>query len=1276
MPSADQLLRLLEEKDLVPPQVLQAARLEVQRTSPPPDAVAISLWLVQGQHITATQAERLLAALAEKSDNPPQTSRWFKGEAKPADVSKSSIPLPAALERFAQRWAEPSSPAAKSDSPPGQPKPPTASQSDDLELAPLAEEDAGPKKAAKLSSSATQEPGRTAPSGGFRRRRPESPSAATAKPGESPKPADVGHELDSLETTMKGPLDALIESEVLAANPLDDPSAAVDLGAARPKKFKLRRFLKNLFRRDKSKVVKIKAIDPRQVKLVLFSWGVAIFAILAVLVLLRLFSKPDPAEILRKADAAATKEDYGQAIAFYDEYLTNYPKTDGSDEVRGLRILAELRKAIQAAGASGDWTPAFQVADAQCNLRAQHDEAAKAQLEAVLKNSSPELQQRIGIALAQIGEGLAKQVQPKPDMDAVNHLTMVVKMIEGDIPADLQPGEMLEGINHALKQCRQAVYGAQEIKNSVAEIRRAVDNNDLPAAYAAYKNTVQSYPDLADQPELAAAMKLATAVELQAVKTAESPLTVMHADRPSDLLAAMPLAVQPIQAKGKAAQDKQRFVVAQGTAYGLNAATGKVLWRRFVAGAAKGRELRDESPEARRLSTLNSQPSTVAELAEVAALPVAGPSQNDLVLCDPVHEEVLRVKGSTGELLWRLALGRAIAARPVQAGKSLLLLTQDQRLLFIDLATGASTRYLQLPQAVRLPPVVDEAHGLVFLVAEESNIYVLSHGACSGVFHLGHDVGAVAAAPTVIGNFLAVPVNDSPNEATVRVLSINASSADEPLKAVQRLQVKGHVDTSPVVVGSGVVIVTSQGGMAALEPECGKGDSPLAEKGTVPFSAPFRMIASVVPASDEKAVRFAVSDGRSFWVTGPQLTRYSVDVKEGRISPQAESDQGMKFVATPSIEDGTMFSVVERPGLPGVTVSAVDLSKNETAWQTWLAAPLAGEPMLGAKSGKLTAVTSSGGMFRFPPEGLRAGAAPSEPVLCVGAARLTKPLSSLLALPDERFAMTSGASTTQIVIYDPQEQDKRFRWLVSPQNLTAPPGSFAGGVLAPSVSGQVYLLDLSAREEMLAKPYEMSLRSEGVSTWRWRTPQAADDDKLAVLCDGDRRIVTIHITGDDVPTLTEAKVVMSKLALVSPIAVLQKTVYVVDEGDNLLSLELPELTPGKTQALGGHCMWGPQRVGKLVLVATDKKLFAVNERQQTVWQTVLPYGPLAGAPCAAGDDIYLSSTGGIVWRISAADGKEQGKVDAGCPLGTGPLVIGRRVIVGGHEGSLLEVKKP
>ncbi len=95
------------------------------------------------------------------------------------------------------------------------------------------------------------------------------------------------------------------------------------------------------------------------------------------------------------------------------------------------------------------------------------------------------------------------------------------------------------------------------------------------------------------------------------------------------------------------------------------------------------------------------------------------------MLCDPPHQELLRVEGATGKLLWRLVVGQPIVAGPVRADKWLLLVTKDDRLLVVDVATGDSSCYFQLPQAVRLPPLVDATHGLIVLVAEHSNLIVL-----------------------------------------------------------------------------------------------------------------------------------------------------------------------------------------------------------------------------------------------------------------------------------------------------------------------------------------------------------------------------------------------------------------------------------------------------------------------------------------------------------------------------------------------------------------------
>ena len=314
-------------------------------------------------------------------------------------------------------------------------------------------------------------------------------------------------------------------------------------------------------------------------------------------------------EIRQKGDDAMTAEDYTKAIGFYTEFLNHYAATPDANSVRLSRCLAELRLAEKQATASGDWSPAFEVARAQVKaLPKDHVDSAAVQ--------------KFGITLAKIGEGLAHQTQSQPDAASVNRLQAIVEMLETSIPESIRPTLMIDEMQDALRHGRQEVEGRQELDQAVDAVAAAVKESNVQAAYAAYRGFVQSYPDLSDDVRLAAAMKQVSTIQQKAVRRVERPLAAMHEERPSGLLAAMPLAVQPIKGELAHGRDKIVFAVVQGTTYGVNAAKGKVMWRRFVAVDPK--------------------------LPAVTALPITGPAASDVVLCDPPHQELLRVEGAYG----------------------------------------------------------------------------------------------------------------------------------------------------------------------------------------------------------------------------------------------------------------------------------------------------------------------------------------------------------------------------------------------------------------------------------------------------------------------------------------------------------------------------------------------------------------------------------------------------------------------------------------------------
>ena len=114
------------------------------------------------------------------------------------------------------------------------------------------------------------------------------------------------------------------------------------------------------------------------------------------------------------------------------------------------------------------------------------------------------------------------------------------------------------------------------------------------------------------------------------------------------------------------------------------------------------------------------------------------------------------------------------------------------------------------------------------------------------------------------------------------------------------------------------------------------------------------------------------------------------------------------------------------------------------------------------------------------------------------------------------------------------------------------------------------------------------------------------------------------------------------------------------------------------RALGARCAWGPHVLGSRLLLATDDdRLHCVDAAANLLWQQPLAYGPPAGAPLeVAGETCLLAAAGGVVWRLEAKTGKELGKIETHLALGTGPVLLGDRLLIGSHDGSMCVVDQP
>jgi outer membrane protein assembly factor BamB/TolA-binding protein len=1211
MLSAEKFIAILVQKDLLPEDVLEGLREQVRQAKKPLIASVLAQRLIEQKLLTPVVVERLLAAARDMSEPAPT--------------------LPASEQREEEELGLA---PLDDETAPGKPK----------RFRPATPKNVGSAPTGNAPSGKGQRPGPSPPD-----KTAESPKAAPAKPtAKKPSPSLLDEELSPLAAPGKAPLDALM------AGAGSDAEAGDLLGPASPRRRGLKRFFRDLFRRMRGSnqdVVRVQPTDPRKVALLLGTWGGAVLLLIVAIGVFWYLAGPTSTKLLDSADKAYRAGQYAQAVEQYQAFLEQYPSVEQSSQARVSLGLAKLRLAIQEAQASGDWSPALDTVKAVL---------PKARAETAFNENGNAAE--LGVVVAVIADGLAREAKerleedksvPRPatedkqacePAELVERAGLAVRMIEVDIPERFRPVDKLAEVRLLLATSEKLVARDREVDRVREAIQEATDKGAPLEAFAARNALVKQYPELAEDGRLEPAVCGAAKLLLSAVKTVPERRNAETAERPSDVQSTVVLVHRSVKSEVRA-----RGVVlakAGGAVYGLEAATGKPLWRRFV--------FADDNGQGPVLSPI----------------PLSNDPTADVVLLDRRHKEVVKVEGPTGAFLWRHALTKDFAAQPVQAGNRLFVPTEDRRLTVLDLLTGAATGHVSLPQSCHVPAAVDAERSLLYQVADQSTLYVFSStdGECRQVFHLGHEPGAVAAPPVVTDHFLLVAVNEGPQHWTLRLLALappGQAKDGAVVTPVQRLLLTGQVKVSPVVAGNRVLVVTTLGAVHVFQLASQPGQ-------------PLTPVAKGEPSVEDLPVRFPLMLRNRIWVADNKLTQYEV---RGRVVPKLTTDKGRRFLQ-PLVAVGqgqTMFHVWTKPGVPGVTVSAVSMEKQEAHWQTVLAQPLAGEPVVDASASKLTAVTSAGDMFPLESSKVVKGPNLAEaPVLEVAADKLLQPIREVVPMAGGMMALTARDGSQDIFLYDPA-MPERFRYLLVPKPLACAPVAAAGGLLAPCKDGSVHLLDLKGSGK-LAEPF---LR-EGAEGTEWSWHAAALGEKEAVLSDGQKRLYRMTVQGSP-PKLAAAREEMAgageatarNRTLVSPVAVVGNVAYVVDSDGAAAAFSLPDLKPGKRQPLEGRCVWGPKCVGKLVLLATDKdRLYSLDDQQNVAWRTPLRHGPLAGSPWLAADSYYLAASGGTVWRIAAAGGEEQGKAEAGVPLGTGPVLLGERLFVSGQDGTVYEVKRP
>jgi outer membrane protein assembly factor BamB len=1160
--------------------------------------------------------ERFLAILEERDLLPAGAlaALWkqvaqSKKPIPAATVAKKLIDdgflTPALAKRLLSAGEEEEGPKPKA----GQPQ--TADE-EEIGLAPLDDEPAHPRAKVKPKP----QEGLAATPRGARKEPPQ-----TEKP--AAKPASAGslwdEELPPLAGGFSGgmgPLDGLLAGGALDAGAMAGGSSLTPVA---PRKKGLLRFFSR-----KKKPAKKK--EDWGSSLMLIGGGGLLLLVILGGVLLWALTRGGGDEMFRLATEDYKAGSYAQAIHKYGLYLESYPRHSGASMARVRIGLAKLR---QATADKGNWPAALQVANEVLGAIAGEPDFKEAHGE-------------LAGMLPAIADGLAADARKKPDQALVDQARQAIALIDKYVPKSLRPDGKLADVEASLALTVRDIARGTELDKAVAGILEAAKALKTQEAYQLCNALLRQYPELADNLKLNEALLAVSRAQQALVKAVQQPKPAESSDPLTAALSTVVLTQYATAAKVAGAEGQIALAAVDGAVYGLDPATGKVLWRRFVG--------------------FDANPQGVA----FPPTPLSTDSGSDALLVDAAHNELLRVEGATGRLRWRQVIGEPFDAYPVVADDRILVAARSGKLIAVAAASGDSSGYTQLPQALRVAPAVDARRSLVLQVAEHTNLFVLSlaDGKCRQVVHLGHQPGSVTTAPVLLGDYLLVAVNDGARDATLQVLAVQPDRTGKTgpaPKPVQQIRLKGRVQTPLLVDGRRLLVTTDQGTVRVFE-----------LVGLVGSDAknPLREIGDTVREDAGNLARFALFQGGEFWIADKQLTKYEIQAARGRLVPKWICAQQSAFLQPPVAAGQTVVTVRRRIGRPGACVSAVAMPESEQQWETQLAVPLAGEPVV-AGGDKVIAVTSAGAVFRVD-VGKSGSKVIDEPGAPADASKLKKPLRCALQLSGGLLALAAEAGTDQIGILDPQSQPLRLRWFKTPNALACAPVAAAGGLLIPGKIGQVYLLDPDGKP--LAEPFQPRLEA-GVEL-NWRTP-AAVGDKEAVLADGATKLYRLAVADQPKPHLVALAEATVAEPIVSPVAVVAETAYAVDGAGVLAAFELPKLTRAKQLTLSGRCVLGPIAVGGRVLLTTDdEKLLCMGAKGERLWQVALPYGPLAGTPLALGGHYLLASQSGVIWRIDAGSGKELGKVDLGLPLGTGVALLGDQLLVGGHDGTLYEVRQP
>ena len=903
--------------------------------------------------------------------------------------------------------------------------------------------------------------------------------------------------------------------------------------------------------------------------------------------------------------------DYRTSIREFDAFLNANPDDSRAGKARVLRALANVRQYVTVSGTM--WSSALQ--------------AAREMFERV--GQEPEFRdQRVELAelIVRIGEGLADRARRTADARALEEAESAVALhaaVAGEPAAAFLARSRLPGL---LAEARGAVLKAQIRGEALNAMDDALREGSARGVYQARDALLARYGDLAHDRELIERMTRANdlirrGVQVRTVgRKASTSVRVEPLGPPTSLiLRSMPTAPRPA-----APSPSMVYALADGLAFGFNAATGEPRWQVPVGLA---------SPFPPR--------------------PIPGDST--VLVVDARHHELLRLDAQTGRLVWRLELGEPVEAPPLILGDQLYQLLPGGQVLVIGLESGEAQAVVDLGMPLAASPATDESGRFVYVVGRKDCLFLLARDplGCVAVEYLGHSEGSICSAPARVGRFLIVAENDRLAQGRIRVFVLDEEGA--VARPVQEAEVAGWIWSTPAAAGSMIWATGDLGGIEAFAlGDYGRRD-------------PLRSVARYQPDQTVPSPAFAVARSeRELWVASASSGRFELDPERGELTLRFPLGPWGPAVAAPQVAGPWVAFTSLDDETDGISVAGVEFSSGSVSWRTVVGASWPAPLLTTRDHAFLRTIGRTGHEVRITKGLLQSGGFVELPL--PGPGGLLLPPGTLLEVGEgEQTATLVSASVDASEVWVRKNSSPSdWRRVELPATLAAMPLAWGSSLLIPGRDGRAYLVDprtgLSTAEPLV--PVFDRQRSR-----RWLDPASMDRESV-LLAEDSGRLLRVRLRAEPTPRMDIENQTDLATRLAAPPACTGGAVIVVTADHRVRSLAARDLSPVGSWQLEGPPVDGPIVVDQLCFVFDlSGTAMALDREGRNLW-TIHLYDPIVGHPVIRGGRVCLIDQKGRLHLRSVEDGRELDRRDLGILPAGGLLALEDSIVIPSGRGTL------